>query len=69
VCADVTHTLVFYVPPHDLLAVLKDAAQVMGQDRQCVVARELTKVAHEATQCVTPSCAITLLKIVSDLRV
>ena len=44
--AEVSHTLVIYVPPHDLLAVLNDAASVMGQDRKCVVARELTKVAQ-----------------------
>ena len=42
--AGLEHTLVFYVPPHDLLAVLKDAAEVLGESRQCVVARELTKV-------------------------
>ena len=42
--ADLTHTLVFYVPPHDLLAVLRDAVQILGAERKCVVARELTKV-------------------------
>ena len=42
--ADMEHTLIFYVPPHDLLPVLKDAIQVLGGGRQCVVARELTKV-------------------------
>lgn len=42
--AGLQHTLVVYVPPHDLLTVLQDAAQVLGEGRQCVVARELTKV-------------------------
>lgn len=44
VFADLAHTLVFYVPPHDLLDVLQDAVQVLGAERRCVVARELTKV-------------------------
>jgi 16S rRNA (cytidine1402-2'-O)-methyltransferase len=46
VFADLAHTLVFYVPPHDLLDVLQDAAQVLGAERKCVVARELTKVLY-----------------------
>lgn len=46
VFADLAHTLVFYVPPHDLLDVLWDAAQVLGAERRCVVARELTKVTY-----------------------
>lgn len=44
--ADLQHTLVVYVPPHDLLTILKDAAEVLGATRQCVVARELTKVGY-----------------------
>ncbi len=44
VFADLAHTLVFYVPPHDLLDVLQDAEQLLGAERRCVVARELTKV-------------------------
>lgn len=44
--ADVSHTLVFYVPPHDLLTVLNSAATILGANRQCVIARELTKVCH-----------------------
>lgn len=49
-CADLMQTLVFYVPPHDLLAVLRDAAHILGQDRHCVIARELTKVPKGAMQ-------------------
>lgn len=49
-CADLMQTLVFYVPPHDLLAVLRDAANILGQDRHCVIARELTKVPKGAMQ-------------------
>lgn len=37
-------TLVCYVPPHGLAAVLRDAADVLGGARLCCVARELTKV-------------------------
>ncbi len=37
-------TLLLYVPPHALAAVLADAAQALGAARRCVVARELTKV-------------------------
>jgi len=37
-------TLLLYVPPHALAAVLADAAQALGAERRCVVARELTKV-------------------------
>ncbi len=59
VIADLAHTLVFYVPPHDLLDVLQDAAQVLGAERRCVVARELTKVLNSfvvADPGVVPAC-------------
>lgn len=36
-------TLIFYAPPHGLVSILADAAEVLGGDRSCVVARELTK--------------------------
>jgi hypothetical protein len=50
--AEEVATLIFYVPPHALPAVLADAAEVLGADRSCVVARELTKVrAVVATGC------------------
>jgi 16S rRNA C1402 (ribose-2'-O) methylase RsmI len=38
--------MVFYVPPHKLAATLADMNDVLGPERQCCVARELTKV-HE----------------------
>ncbi|KAI8476334.1 MAG: tetrapyrrole methylase [Monoraphidium minutum] len=40
-------TLVLYAPPHGLLAVLGDAAAVLGGGRRCCVARELTKMHEE----------------------
>ncbi|GBF94816.1 hypothetical protein Rsub_07988 [Raphidocelis subcapitata] len=40
-------TLLFYVPPHALLAVLSDAAEELGGARRCCVARELTKLHEE----------------------
>ena len=39
-------TLISFVPPHSLAAVLDAAAEALGHDRRCVVARELTKL-HE----------------------
>ncbi len=36
-------TLVCYVPPHGLPAVLRDMAEVLGRSRRCTVAREMTK--------------------------
>lgn len=38
-----TATLVFYESPHRILDALEDMAEVMGGDRELVVARELTK--------------------------
>lgn len=40
-------TLVFYVPPHALVAVMEDAGAVLGGGRRCCVARELTKMHEE----------------------
>ena len=40
-------TLIAYVPPHSLAAVLVSAAAVLGPERRCVVARELTKLHEE----------------------
>ena len=37
-------TLLLYAPPHSLAAILTDAVNVLDGGRQCVVARELTKV-------------------------
>ena len=44
-------TLLVFVPPHALAAVLADAAAVLGAERRCVVARELTKVSCAAACC------------------
>ena len=40
-------TLIFLETPHRLLACLEDAVQVFGGERDCAVARELTKVHEE----------------------
>ena len=40
-------TQVFYEAPHRILESLRDVAQVLGGERQVVVARELTKVHEE----------------------
>lgn len=40
-------TLVFYAPPHGLMAVLGDSAEELGGGRRCCVARELTKLHEE----------------------
>lgn len=39
--------MIAYVPPHSLAAVLEAAAGVLGPERRCVVARELTKLHEE----------------------
>jgi 16S rRNA (cytidine1402-2'-O)-methyltransferase len=39
-------TLVFFEAPHRIVATLADLAQVLGDERQAVIARELTKL-HE----------------------
>ncbi len=46
---DRPETLVFFVAPHRVRDVLADAAEVLGEDRRAVLARELTKV-HEEFQ-------------------
>lgn len=45
--AEATETLVFYVSPHGLLAVLEAASGAFGPDRPAVIARELTKKFEE----------------------
>jgi 16S rRNA (cytidine1402-2'-O)-methyltransferase len=42
-----TRTLIFYEAPHRLLETLKDLASILGENRQIVLARELTKVHEE----------------------
>jgi len=41
--ADHTETLIFYEAPHRILACLEDMRQVIGEEREAVLARELTK--------------------------
>ncbi|MBY6203978.1 16S rRNA (cytidine(1402)-2'-O)-methyltransferase [Halomonas denitrificans] len=41
--ADVEHTLIFYVPARDLVAVIDDLAGAFGPERPGCIARELTK--------------------------
>jgi 16S rRNA (cytidine1402-2'-O)-methyltransferase len=42
-----TRTLVFFEAPHRIVATLADLAEILGEERQTVVARELTKM-HES---------------------
>lgn len=42
-----TRTLIFYESPHRLRDTLKDLADILGGDRQIVIARELTKLYEE----------------------
>lgn len=50
---NVEATLIFYVPPTDLLPVLRHCGEVLGPARKCCVARELTKV-HEVQNVIIP---------------
>ncbi len=42
-----TRTLIFYEAPHRLLSTLMDLGAILGEDRQIVLARELTKLHEE----------------------
>jgi 16S rRNA (cytidine1402-2'-O)-methyltransferase len=42
-----SRTMIFYEAPHRLLQTLKDLEQVLGSERQIVLARELTKLYEE----------------------
>jgi 16S rRNA (cytidine1402-2'-O)-methyltransferase len=44
---DTPRTQVFYEAPHRLLQTLADVAEVLGNDRHVVVAREVTKIHEE----------------------
>ncbi len=44
---DSPRTQVFYEAPHRLLETLADAAEILGNDRHVVVAREVTKIHEE----------------------
>ncbi len=39
-----TRTIIFYEAPHRISDLLKDLEPVLGKDRECVFARELTKI-------------------------
>ena len=42
-----TRTLIFYEAPHRLLVTLQDLSEVMGEEREIVLGRELTKIHEE----------------------
>lgn len=54
-------TLIFYETPHRLLDALKDIQQVFGQEREVVVAKELTK-SYETFYCGSPHDILTQLQ-------
>ncbi|KAL4297474.1 hypothetical protein GQ457_12G030970 [Hibiscus cannabinus] len=45
--ASETPTQIFYVPPHKLSQFLEESSLIFGDSRQCVIARELTKMHEE----------------------
>ncbi|KAI5353801.1 hypothetical protein L3X38_006695 [Prunus dulcis] len=47
VSANEATTQIFYVPPHKLRQFLEEASSLFGVTRQCVIAREITKVHEE----------------------
>ncbi|XP_008221344.1 PREDICTED: ribosomal RNA small subunit methyltransferase I [Prunus mume] len=47
VSANEATTQIFYVPPHKLREFLEEASSLFGVTRQCVIAREITKVHEE----------------------
>lgn len=48
---DLPHTLIFYEAPHRIEATLGDLAMILGDAREIVVARELTKLFEELHRC------------------
>jgi 16S rRNA (cytidine1402-2'-O)-methyltransferase len=64
--ADIPGTLVFYESPKRIAAMLRDAAEVLGPDRQAAVCRELTKKFEEVIpgrlQDLAETCATRTLK-------
>jgi 16S rRNA (cytidine1402-2'-O)-methyltransferase len=44
---DESRTMIFYESPHRLKKTLTDLAEVLGSDRNAVIARELTKIHEE----------------------
>ncbi|TKY75188.1 Ribosomal RNA small subunit methyltransferase I [Spatholobus suberectus] len=47
VSADQRTTQIFYVPPHKLSQFLDESSSIFGDARQCVIAREMTKLHEE----------------------
>ncbi|KAF7817602.1 ribosomal RNA small subunit methyltransferase I [Senna tora] len=47
VSADEATTQIFYVPPHKLSQFLEESSSSFGDARQCVIAREMTKLHEE----------------------
>jgi 16S rRNA (cytidine1402-2'-O)-methyltransferase len=45
------HTLVLYEAPHRVLECVRDLADLLGTDRQIVIARELTKLFESVHRC------------------
>ncbi|XP_010254693.1 PREDICTED: uncharacterized protein LOC104595599 isoform X2 [Nelumbo nucifera] len=50
VCADETATQIFFVPPHKLHQFLEETSSFFSDSRQCVIAREITKLHEEFWQ-------------------
>jgi 16S rRNA (cytidine1402-2'-O)-methyltransferase len=44
---DVQQTVIFYEAPHRILEALQEIAEILGPQRQVVIARELTKIHEE----------------------
>jgi 16S rRNA (cytidine1402-2'-O)-methyltransferase len=47
VLRDIQHTVIFYEAPHRILESLQEIAGILGEERQVVIARELTKLHEE----------------------
>ncbi|KAK1427290.1 hypothetical protein QVD17_15973 [Tagetes erecta] len=47
VSANEAATQIFYVPPHKLSQFLEESSNVFGENRRCVMAREITKMHEE----------------------
>ncbi|KAG9451858.1 hypothetical protein H6P81_004762 [Aristolochia fimbriata] len=45
--ANDTATQIFFVPPHKLQQFLEEASSIFNESRQCVIAREITKLHEE----------------------
>ncbi|XP_047267218.1 ribosomal RNA small subunit methyltransferase I isoform X4 [Capsicum annuum] len=59
--ANESATQIFFIPPHKLCQFLEEAAAIFGKTRQCVMAREMTKVHEEAFLAHQPKGEITFL--------